>query len=231
MVQFPPELRAAFGLDALDMATVLGFYGFVFLFVQLCLAIQAGNYGFGLVSIEESELTADFLLSKPVSRAQILTSKLLAALTSLLVTLWSSGPARSSAIALFRGGRSYDPATLRLLLSQRPDLPALLPGRWPGDLPAGQARAQRDALLARPRLRHLRVGAFSGLFGDVKLELITPFKHFDPSYIVRQGAYDIATGAAQCRDHPGVVGGQLLALHPPRHPGGVVRRRDEHLPS
>ncbi len=75
------------------MATVLGFYGFVFLFVQLCLAIQAGNYGFGLVSIEESELTADFLLSKPVSRAQILTGKLLAALTSLLVTalvLWVS---------------------------------------------------------------------------------------------------------------------------------------------
>ena len=45
-----------------------------------------GNYGFGLVSIEESELTADFLLSKPVSRAQVLTSKLLAALTSLIIT-------------------------------------------------------------------------------------------------------------------------------------------------
>jgi len=30
-----------------------------------------GNYGFGLVSIEENELTADFLLSKPVSRGSI----------------------------------------------------------------------------------------------------------------------------------------------------------------
>ncbi|MEI2692216.1 MAG: hypothetical protein V9H69_21915 [Anaerolineae bacterium] len=42
---------------------------------------RPANYGFGLVSIEESELTADFLLSKPVSRTQVLTSKLLAALT------------------------------------------------------------------------------------------------------------------------------------------------------
>ena len=35
---------------------------------------------------EEIELTADFLLSKPVSRAQVVTSKLLAALSSLTVT-------------------------------------------------------------------------------------------------------------------------------------------------
>ena len=84
LAKFPPELKAAFGLDGMDLSTVLGFYSLVFLFVQLCLAIQAGNYGFGLVSIEESELTADFLLSKPVSRAQVLTSKLLAALSSLL---------------------------------------------------------------------------------------------------------------------------------------------------
>ena len=188
--RFPPELRAAFDLDALDMATVLGFYGFVFLFVQLCLAIQAGNYGFGLVSIEESELTADFLLSKPVSRAQILTGKLLAAVTSLLVTaliLWVS---TLVAIALFRGGRSYDPATLYLLLLSVPIFQlfflsvglviSLLVRRVRNVTPYSLGLAFGTYILA----------TFSGLFGDVKLELITPFKHFDPSYIVRQGAYD-----------------------------------------
>ncbi len=94
----------------MDLATVLGFYSFVFMFVQLCLAIQASNYGFGLVSIEESELTADFLLSKPVSRAQVLTSKLLAALTSLTITnlvVWVSSFA---AISLFRGEHEYESA-------------------------------------------------------------------------------------------------------------------------
>src|SRR4030065_279510 len=64
LARYPAQLRAAFGLDKIDLSTVLGFYAFTFVFVQLCLAIQAGNYGFGLVSIEENELTADFLLSK-----------------------------------------------------------------------------------------------------------------------------------------------------------------------
>src|SRR3989304_1393138 len=82
LAKFPPEMRAAFGLDKMDLATVLGFYSFIFLFVQLCLAIQAGNYGFGLVSIEGSRLTASVLLILPVSHTQIWTPKLLAALTS-----------------------------------------------------------------------------------------------------------------------------------------------------
>ena len=105
MAKFPPALLAAFGMDNMDLSTVLGFFSFLFLFVQLCLAIQAGNYGFGLVSIEESELTADFLLSKPVSRAQILTSKLLAALTSLTITNLVVWAVSFVAIALFSGGR------------------------------------------------------------------------------------------------------------------------------
>jgi ABC-2 type transport system permease protein len=50
--RFPPALLEAFGMQNTDMSTVLGFYGFLFVFVQLCLAIQASNYGFGLVSIE-----------------------------------------------------------------------------------------------------------------------------------------------------------------------------------
>ena len=116
LAKFPPEMTAAFGLDKTDLATVLGFYSFIFLFVQLCLAIQASNYGFGLVSIEENELTADFLLSKPVSRTQILTSKLLAALTSLTITNLVVWVISFVVIALFRGEHEYETGTLLLLL-------------------------------------------------------------------------------------------------------------------
>ena len=68
MSSFPKELLIAFGMVDMDWSTILGFFGLVFVFVQICLAIQAANYGFSLVSIEETEWTADFLLSKPVSR-------------------------------------------------------------------------------------------------------------------------------------------------------------------
>jgi ABC-2 type transport system permease protein len=190
LARFPPEMRAAFGMDNIDLATVMGFYSFIFLFVQLCLAIQAGNYGFGLVSIEESELTADFLLSKPVSRTQVLTSKLLAALTSLSITnlvVWVSS---FVAILLFRAEREYEPSTLLLLLISIVIFQlfflsvglviSLLVKRVRSVTPYGLGLGFGAYVLS----------AFSGVFGDVALELITPFKHFDAASIVNQGAYD-----------------------------------------
>ena len=53
LARYPQKLRAAFGMDNMDLATVLGYYSFIFLFVQLCLAIQAGNYGFGLSRLKK----------------------------------------------------------------------------------------------------------------------------------------------------------------------------------
>jgi ABC-2 type transport system permease protein len=35
------------------------------------------------------------------------------------------------------------------------------------------------------------LNAFGGMLGDVKLELITPFKHFDPNFIISNGTYDV----------------------------------------
>jgi ABC-2 type transport system permease protein len=188
---FPQEFRAAFGLDNMNLADVLGYFSFIFLFVQLCLAIQAGNYGFGLVSIEESELTADFLLSKPVSRGQVLTSKLLAALTGLTITNLVVWVGSFLAINLFRGEREYEARVLVLLLISIAIFQLFF-------LSVGLV----ISLLVK-RVRNVTpyalglgfgayvLGAFSGMLGDVKLELITPFKHFDAAYIVKQGAYDI----------------------------------------
>lgn len=191
LTRFPPEMRAAFGMDKMDLSTVLGFYSFIFLLVQLCLAIQAGNYGFGLVSIEESELTADFLLSKPVSRVQVLTSKLLAALTSLTLTnlvVWVSSFA---AITLFRGEHEYEPRTLLLLLFSIVIFQLFF-------LSVGVAVSLlvKRVRSVTPYALGLGFGAyvlsaFSGILGEVSLELLTPFKHLDAASIVKQGAYDM----------------------------------------
>ncbi|MEK7757270.1 MAG: ABC transporter permease subunit [Planctomycetota bacterium] len=190
LAKFPPEMRAAFGLDKMDLATVLGFYSFIFLFVQLCLAIQASNYGFGLVSIEENELTADFLLSKPVSRTQVLTSKLLAALTSLTLTnlvVWVSS---FVAIALFREDREYEPGTLLLLL-----LSIVIFQLFFLSVGLVISLLVKRVRSVTPYALGLGFGsyvlsAFSGVFGEVVLELITPFKHLDAASIVKHGAYD-----------------------------------------
>lgn len=191
MTQFPEELLMAFGMTGVDMSTVLGFYGFAFLFCQICLSIQASNYGFGLVSLEERDMTADFLLAKPVSRAHILTSKLLAALTGLTITnivVWISS---FVFIGLFTGDREYDTGSLLLLLSSIVlfqlffltvgILISLLMKKVRSVTPLSMALAFGMYV----------VSAFGGMLGDAKLELITPFKHFEPNYILTHAAYDM----------------------------------------
>jgi ABC-2 type transport system permease protein len=37
------------------------------------------------------------------------------------------------------------------------------------------------------------LSAFSGVFGDVKLEYLTPFKHFEPTYIINNGALNASS--------------------------------------
>ena len=190
LARFPPQLRIAFGMENVDLSTVLGFYSLVFVFVQLCLAIQASNYGFGLVSIEESELTADFLLSKPVSRIHILTSKLLAALTSLTITNFVVWVISFTTIALFHGERQYDTKTLVLLL-----LTIVLFQLFFLCVGLVISLLVKRVRSVTPYSLGLAFGcytinAFRGVFGEVKLELITPFKQLDPNHIVQYGTLD-----------------------------------------
>jgi ABC-2 type transport system permease protein len=190
MKNFPPALLEAFGMNKVDLSTLMGFYSFIFVFVQLCMAIQAGNYGFGLVSVEESELTADFLLSKPVSRVQVLVSKLLAALSSLLLTMLVVTAATMISVASFGGGREYALSTLILVLISGIILQLFFLGV--GLVISLLVRRVRSVT---PWSLGLGFGAyvlaaFSGIFGEVKLEYITPFKHLDPIYIVQHASFD-----------------------------------------
>jgi ABC-2 type transport system permease protein len=190
MSRFPKELLQAFGMNGIDLSTVLGYFGLVFLFAQVCLAIQAANWGFGLVSVEEREWTADFLLAKPVGRAQILTSKLLAALVGLTITnavVWVSS---FSALHLFKGDRTYATKPLLLILLSIVVFQlfflavglvvSLLVKRIRSVTPYAMALGFGMYVLS----------AFGDMLGTNALEDITPFKHFDPNYITQHAGYN-----------------------------------------
>ena len=83
---YPPAVRSMLGISLDNIASLLGYYSMVFWFIQICGAIQSMNYGLSVLSKEVRERTSDFLLVKPVSRVSIVTAKLLAALTMLVVT-------------------------------------------------------------------------------------------------------------------------------------------------
>ncbi len=190
MASFPKELLIAFGMTDMDWSTILGFFGLLFVFSQICLAIQAANYGFGLVSIEETEWTADFLLTKPVSRVNIMTSKFLAALASLAITqaiIWGSS---FWFINLFRQGQDYNvKAVVLLLLSMTVFQLFFL---TVGVVISLLVKRIRNVL---PYSMGLVFGlyalnAFGSMIGKKSLEIISPFKHFTPSFILKNETWD-----------------------------------------
>ena len=191
MAQMPPELLMAFGMTDIDMSTPLGFFSFAFLFCQICLAIQAANYGFGLVSVEERDMTADFLLAKPVRRSYILTSKLLAALTSLTITnlvIWVSS---FVFINMFRDGRSYETKTLVLLLLSIIVFQLFfLSVGLVISLLMKRVRSVTSVSMALAFGMYV-LSAFGGMLGQDSIDLLTPFKHFEPNYIIAHAAYDV----------------------------------------
>lgn len=190
MAQFPKAFLQAFGMDRISMATVAGYYSLIFLMVQIMLAIQASNYGVGLVSREESERTADFLLTKPVTRLAVLNSKLAAAAVALLITqavVWVSA---FGGWALFNAGHAYDKGALAFLLSSMLFFQAFF-------LAVGLATSLVVRLVRSTTpyalglgLGMYVLGAFSDMLGDVKLEWLTPFKYFDAPTLIQNKAYE-----------------------------------------
>lgn len=118
MSEFPEEFLAFFGMSSeISFTSFMGYYGLTMSFVYVPVAIQAAFYGVSILSVEERELTADFLLTKPVSRKQIYISKLLGsicALTVVNITIWITS---YLSILLFNAGDdvSYYSATIVLL--------------------------------------------------------------------------------------------------------------------
>lgn len=187
---FPEEFLTAFGMSNMDFSSIVGMYGLVFLFCQICLAIQASNYGFSLVSIEEREFTADFLLAKPIARGKILTTKLLAAIAALTITNLSMWVSSFLVINMVNDGNSYPSKPVLLLLLSIVVfqmffltvgiLISLLMKRVRSVTPLSMALAFGMYVLS----------AFGNMLGEDTLELISPFTHFEPNYIVKNVAYD-----------------------------------------
>ncbi len=191
LANMPPELLAAFGMTDINLGTVAGYLGFVFLFIQICLAIQASNYGFGLVSIEERELTADFLLAKPVSRTQILTSKLLAALAALTITNLAVWLSTLLVLNLFNAGNEYHLTPfLWMLASILPFQLFFLSVGMVISLLVKRVRSVTPLSMALAFGMYMLV-AFGDMLGQDSLELISPFRHFDASAILSRGGFDM----------------------------------------
>ena len=87
-----PALNAIIGEGDFNLSRASGYYGIMYSFLLLAAAMYAVLLGSGIIAKEERKRTAEFLYSKPVSRAEVLWAKLFAAVTQLLifcVVIWA----------------------------------------------------------------------------------------------------------------------------------------------
>ena len=93
---------AAFGMDTLDFGTLNGFYGIECgNILGIGGALFAALLGIGALANEEKNGTAEFLLTHPRSRAEIVTAKLASVLiqiTILNIAVWLMAVASTAAI-------------------------------------------------------------------------------------------------------------------------------------
>jgi ABC-2 type transport system permease protein len=92
--QFPKTVQIIFGTNGFNLTKVSGYYGVLFLYIALMATAHAALLGSEMISKEERDRTSEFLFVRPIKRSRVITAKLFAGLTNLVilnvVTLLSS---------------------------------------------------------------------------------------------------------------------------------------------
>ncbi len=191
LANYPKALLAALGVGSGGFASFAGFYSIVMAYVMLATSIQAMNLGTGIVAKEEHSHTAEFLLAKPVNRTQVLTAKLLAALTLLLITNAFFMAAMWAEISILANttmdGKTFILMTLTLFIVQL----FFLGLGFLVSVTAPKIRSVLSISLSTVFAFYI-IGVFDSLIGSKAVRYLTPFKFFDNQYIFKHGSYEPA---------------------------------------
>lgn len=186
----PPAFREAVGISLANFFTIFGFYAYLLNFMMLAAAIQAMNYGVGVISKEESGKTADFLLTKPISRVSVVTSKLLAVSCLLLLTNLAYIAVSLVAAKLV----SHDPFSSKifLLIAATVFLTQLAFLALGTCLSVIIPKVKSAIAVSVPAVfTFFIIGAIGAVLGETQVRYFTPFKYFDSNYIITHGAYEV----------------------------------------
>ncbi|WP_416827971.1 ABC transporter permease subunit [Ectobacillus polymachus] len=186
---YPDAVKKALGLNVMEMASLVRFYSFIFGYIVLCGAIQAMNLGTSILSKELREKTADFLLTKPITRSSILTAKLLAAVTSLVITNMVYIICAIIAANIFKT-EDYN-ITVFLMISATMffvQILFLVIGIFLSII-LGKIKSVISVSLGTVFTFYF-ISMFTSVLGDNSLRYITPFQYFNSSYIIEHSSYE-----------------------------------------
>jgi len=190
MSTIPDTIKAILGFGSFDLSKASGFYGMLYVYLLVMATIHSSMLGAGIISKEEKDRTAEFLMVKPVSRARIVTFKLLAALANVaalnLVTLLFS----IAILGKYSNGENINNEILILMLAMfLLQLIFLFIG-------TGIAAASKNpAIPASIATSYLLIAYIMSVVVDLNknlafLKYITPFKYFDAQSMISGGGLD-----------------------------------------
>jgi ABC-2 type transport system permease protein len=188
----PKAVMVVFGIGGFDLTKASGFYGVLFLYIAVMAAIHASLLGSNLISKEERDRTSEFLYTKPISRASVLTSKLFAGWTMVLV--FNAATALSSVyfVGYFGNGESVS-AEIWLLMAALLLLQLVFFAI--GALVAGVVRRPKAAPTIATSVMFLTFLIYYLVNFDSNLDFlkwISPFKYFEATVLLASGRLDPA---------------------------------------
>lgn len=191
MNSLPKVMKAVFGVGNFDLSKASGFYAMIILYLLIMAGIHAGMLGANIIAKEERDKTTEFLYVKPASRTSILTYKLAAALTNVIifniitlilsigiVNMYAKGEAVNKAILLLMLGMFF----VQLIFLS---LGAFLAATGRNPKIAGSAVT---GILLCMYLLSVCMDLTDKL--DI-LKYVTPFRYFDTSKIVKGGGLEL----------------------------------------
>jgi len=190
MANLPVAVRAALDISLQNFFTIYGFFSYLLTFAALAGAVQAMNLGVGVISKEESGKTADFLLTKPISRTKIFASKIASIFSVILFTnvvfdLVSYVTARLMSEGGF-DNRIFGLILLTFFLIQ---LLFLALGLL---LSLLIPKIKSSIAVTLPAVfLFFVIGMLGSIIGNENVRYICPFKFFESNYIIDRGALEL----------------------------------------
>lgn len=180
---FPKAIQALVNISTETFFSVLGFYGYLLGFAVLAASIQAMNLGVGVISKENAGKTADFLLSKPIRRSRVITAKLAAALTAVLITNVVFIAASYLAVEAATS-KSFSVETLLLMASTMLLVQLIflaLGALFSVTIP----KIKSVVAVSLPTVfAFYIIGAIGDVLENVEVRWVSPFRYYDPAYII-----------------------------------------------
>jgi len=185
----PKSLRAVFGFNELDLSKVSGYFGVLFIYLLLMATIHATMLGATVIAKEERDKTYEFLFTKPVSRSIIVTAKLLAAITNIIIFNLVTMASSMMLLAKYSHGEAVNDEIARLMAAMF--ILQLLFMVIGSALAAVKKKSKKAASLATGILVFTYFLSVAIDLNDrlTGLKYFTPFKYFEAKNVMYGGGF------------------------------------------